>query len=240
MAIMHKFRAINKLNKDALENGQIYFAAPHELDDPVDCKVNILDCLNGVIATAKGQNLEILEKLRDEHKFIELITHNLSNIGVCSFASNLDNERMWDEYADHDRGMCLTYEIPEQFFTDHAGEILGIGLVEYGDDLLSEWFGSTAPEIITPFREFTTKFFIKLMTIKTLKWNYQVEGRIVSRKSGLYNLDKGFLKQVCFGSETSQNNKEEVKKLLEKSGYKVKIYERRIKPDGRVENVEIN
>jgi len=104
---MFRFRAINKHLLDSLVNSKIYFAEPTCLNDPFDCRVEVLKSLDNAIIKSSPENRETLKKLRQMPGFFEKVQADISQVGVCSFSLELTNPLMWSHYADQHRGLSL-------------------------------------------------------------------------------------------------------------------------------------
>ena len=140
--IIFKFKRIDKNLLKSLVNGEFFFARPDRLNDPFDCRVDILSSLLNAISRANGITRNELQQLQQiiNSLNMEKLKLDLGNMGVCSFSLELENTLMWSHDADNHRGVCLTYEFPKSFFDETANEILGIVDVDYGLNPLSDWF----------------------------------------------------------------------------------------------------
>jgi hypothetical protein len=218
--VLFKYRKIDKNLLKSLVHSEIFFAGPDRLNDPFDCKVEILKALENAIARAPGQSRTKLEKLRGISGFFEKVQADFSKVGVCSFTLDLKSSLMWSHYADDHRGICLTYSFPESFFHDNSGQILGTDKVDYGTNPLSNWFVEVAPSL-NSFEEFGISLIKKILVVKAQPWDYEKEVRIVRKTEGVHVIDKLYLKQVCFGLRTSQSDMALVQALLDDCGYDV-------------------
>lgn len=218
--VLFKYRKINKNLLKSLVHSEIFFAKPDRLNDPFDCRVDILKALENAISRAPSQSRATLEKLRSMTGFFETVQSDFAKVGVCSFSLDLKCSLMWSHYADNHRGVCLTYSFPESFFYENAEQIIGTDKVDYGIDPLSNWFVEVAPSL-SSFEEFGTSLIKKVLTVKAKPWDYEKEVRIIRRAEGTHVLDKRYLKQVCFGLRTSQSDITLVQTLLDDCGYDV-------------------
>lgn len=222
--VLFKFTKINKNLLKSLVNSEIYFSRPDGLNDPFDCRVDILNALENAISKSTPPSRDKLEKLlRSTTSFLKKVQADLEKIGVCSFSLELTkpaSSLMWAHYADNHRGICLMYRFPESFFTENADHILGIDQVNYGINPLSDWFLQKAPNMES-FKEFGIVLIQKALTIKAQPWDYENEVRIIRQTDGPEVIDKQYLKQVCFGLNTPEADITLVKKLIDSCGYDV-------------------
>jgi len=217
-----KFRAVNKNLLRSLVDNSIYFAKPNDLNDPFDCRVDVLRSLENAIIKCPSESRGNLQKLRQMHGFMEEVQADLHEFGVCSFSLELNNPLMWSHYADGHRGLCLLYSFSEAYFYQNDDRILGIDQVEYDTSPLTDWFIKRAPDPGS-FVEFGTSLVCKILTVKAGPWAYEREVRILRRTPGVEQLDRTSLKQICFGLETADEDVALVRKLIEQGGYEVTL-----------------
>jgi hypothetical protein len=234
--VLFKFRKIDKYLEKSLVNSEIYFSSPEQLNDPFDCRVDIIKALKNAIYKSSSPSRERLRErlvqFRAMTPFFERVQADLEQIGVCSFSLNLTkpaSSLMWAHYADNHRGICLTYRFPESFFLENADHILGIDRVDYGINPLSDWFIQNALtwpcfRDFRDFRDFGIALIKKALTVKAQPWEYEEEVRIIRQTEGVEVIDKKFLQQVCFGLKTPKGDITLIKKLIDNCGYDVALY----------------
>lgn len=223
--VLFKFTKINKNLLKSLVNSEIYFSRPDSLNDPFDCRVDIQKALENAISKSLSPSRERLETFRGMSSFYKKLQSDLEKIGVCSFSlelKELASSLMWAHYADNHRGICLKYRFPVSFFDTRADHILGVDKIDYGINPLSDWFLEKALKMKS-FEEFSEKLITKVLTVKAKPWNYEKEVRIVRRTKGPEVIDREYLKQVCFGLKTSEDDITLIRKLLNGCGYDVTI-----------------
>jgi hypothetical protein len=228
--ILFKFRSVNKYLIQSIVHSDIHFARPACLNDPFDCRVDIRQSLEVAILQSVSPKRERLEKLRRLNDFFTKLQSDVAAIGVCSFScpqdgSNalLENPLMWSHYADANKGVCLTYRFPEQFFYDKAEQIPGIDEVDYGTNPLSDWFVENTGKI-NNFEDFGISLLKKVLTVKSSPWQYEKEVRMLRKVDGPYPIETQHLVQVCFGIETSAEDIKLIKSLLAQGRYEVRLY----------------
>ena len=211
--VIFKFRAINKRLMVSLINGELYFSQPSCLNDPFDCRVDVLKALDNAILQSSSSSQDTLTKLRGMQGFFEKVQADTAQVGVCSFSLELNNPLMWSHYADEHRGVCLMYRFPETYFYDTQDRILGIDRVEYGTSPLTDWFVGRAPSLGS-FDDFGADLVTKILTIKAKPWEYEQEVRILRRTPGTELLAQNHLRQICFGLEASKADVGLITKIL--------------------------
>ncbi len=221
-----KFSAINKNFIDSLIKNYIYCAVPSSLNDPFDCKVNVLDSIERAISASTGDAVSNLIHLKHNNEFLYLINQSISKTGVCSFSQDLLKPVLWSHYADEHKGICCTYDIPSEHINWDVNKIIGMSDVSYGDNKVTEALMNIANKLPSMenadiYKEIT----IPILSSKGTDWAYENEVRIIREKAGALALEKDFLKQICFGLHTPERDKELIYSIIDKSGYKPDLCE---------------
>lgn len=214
---LFKFRAINKNLLDSLAKSYLYFAHPDQLNDPFDCRVDVDKALVNAIARSTATKAQ-LEQLQGNFD-LDQIKDMAGNAGVCSFSDGdkpLENSLMWSHYADCHKGICFTYSIPEHYLVAQSDQLPVVSEVNYGINPITDWL--IQPELIEGL-SFNETFLVKLLTAKSACWSYEKEVRIISREQGQMEIDRSFLKQICFGLNTPKTDIDLIKMVSAKFGY---------------------
>jgi hypothetical protein len=225
VATVFKFRPINKRMIESLINAEVYFSTPEKLNDPFDSQIDLKNSLDTAISKVSGDEEKVLMSLKDHmNDFLAEVNRMVKEYGVWSYSLELKNSLMWAHYADEHRGICLIYDLPDNFRNHNLGEVIGNSAVDYGNNLIVEYFIEFSQNQDRPvFRQFATLLFIKLLTSKDKCWEYEKEGRVISKQAGIKTIGKTALRQVCFGLRTPENDKALVREILDKHGYHVTI-----------------
>ncbi len=219
---LFKFRDIDKYLIDSLVKGTLYFAHTSKLNDPFDCQLDLQKAAERAAKKVTGEKRKSLEGLASlDGYFVDLQPH-ITNSGISSFTLQMDNPLLWSHYANEHKGLCLMYEFEEPFLMDSKNEIVGAAPVEYGDNLLTDWLVDNAPRVDgSDFNQFTLDIVKRIFTIKNSCWEHEEEAIIIRPKEGALDIPKNYLKQICFGMNTSSDDIDLVTKLANDSGYKV-------------------
>jgi len=239
---LFKFRSLNKYLIDTLVKGTIYCARPIRLNDPFDCQVDIKKAAENAIPLLSGKKKQNLVKLSKSNGFFENIQKSIKSVGICSFSLVLEEPLLWSHYANEHKGLCLTYEIPFQYFFKPSTIIEGAILpVDYGENPLTEWFIENAPEKAKiDTKNFSIELVRKVLSIKGKGWEYEKEARIINDKEGAFPISKDFLKQVCFGMNASESDISLIKQIIDNAAYSVEYYQiERTEKDFGIKKVKI-
>ncbi len=238
---LFKFRSINKYLIDTLVKGTVYCAQPIHLNDPFDCQVDIKKAVANAISRLSGKKKQNLVKLSKAKGLFDKIQEDIKRVGICSFSLALKEPLLWSHYANEHKGLCLTYEIPGQFFFDPSNNIIGVSPVDYDVNPLTEWFIEIEPEKAgTDLNEFAIELLEKILTIKGKDWRYEQEIRIIRYNEGALPVPKDFLKQVCFGMNAPESDISLIKQIIDNAGYSVEYYQiERSEQDFGIKTVKI-
>ncbi len=157
------------------------------------------------------------------HQFIKDVERDIQTYGVWSFSRELLSPLLWAHYGDNHRGLCLTYELPENFWNHECGDVIGVSAVDYGKNQVTQWFVENAPIYwdLGPSgsQQFIVELITRLLTAKDECWHYEQENRVVARYPGAKFIPRESLIQVCFGLRTPSSDIERVRKVLSHDGY---------------------
>lgn len=217
--IAHRFKPINKYLITSLIESQLYFCSPQKLNDPFDCRIYFEASLENAMKEASDSLKGVLEKAYTKEQ-LEKLTRKIEEVGVVCFSKQLCNTLMWSHYAENHSGLCLTYQIPEAFILENSEKILGWGEVDYGNEPIKNFFLSLNPDDSKDeFENFIKPLVVKLINSKDESWKYEEEFRIVSGTPGSIDIERTWLKQICFGLSTTDEDINLVKKIIKNHEY---------------------
>lgn len=221
-----KFRQINKRLIESLITGEVYFSSSEKLNDPFDCQIDIKKSLNSAIGKVQGNQKRVLVSIQDKlYSIFSEVERDIKTFGVWSCSLELNNSLMWSHYGDEHKGICLTYKLPDKFIDHTLGEVIGLHSVEYTTNPITDWFieNSKITDQPPPLDDFITSLVVKLLISKDVCWEYEKEGRVISKTQGLKEIGKSALQQVCFGLRTPESDKKLINQILNCHGYNVSI-----------------
>ncbi len=217
--IAHRFTPINENLITALVNSQLYFSPVHNFNDPYDCRINIEGSLkNALEAASKTQKLILQVYTTELLSRMKVMTEQ---VGVVCFSKELNNMLMWSHYTNNHTGLCLTYEIPNEFILNNAPPLLGWSEVKYRNDEIKNFFLTlNLNNSDDDYKNFIEPLVLTILTTKSEDWGYEQEFRIVKSQPGKFDVDRNWLKQICFGLATTDEHCELIKKLISNHGYR--------------------
>jgi len=213
----HKFKPLSQQLMKSLEASEIYFASPEQLNDPFDCKIDLLMARELAL---KSQGL--MSTPADDAQW-QLLSGKLEKLlktcGVFSLCGGQvigpNAHLLWPHYGDSHEGLCLTYSIPESFVIE---QLIGVGSVEYTTKKLFNSIIDLKLDTI-PTAEEMMPTIISLLTTKANAWSYEEEFRFVSYKPGPQKIPKEWLIQVCFGLRVSEPERQCLMDSMRTWGY---------------------
>ena len=217
---LYKYRDTGENTRNIFTQSKLYFAQPHQFNDPFDCQLAIdTTCtkaeLNQFIKRnnshlIRAERREIFEKYLNNPALLRSIINeaahdSLSRTGICCFGPNELNLLMWAHYSDSHRGLCLKFDVaadPNAFVFPFK--------VKYRDNYPRLNHISTAEGVSV--RE--------MVITKSKDWEYENEFRIMKfQDTGLHMFKKQALVGVTFGCKASNIFIQEIKTLADDNGF---------------------
>ena len=134
----------------------------------------------------------------------------------------MDSPVMWSHYAEGHRGVCLLYDIPDEYIAStyssekNSPYFVGQSPVEYGDSPFLNWLlegDMNNPRPGEPVMNAATR----TLNTKYTQWNYEEEFRIIMSEPCFIRLEPHFLKQVTFGLRTPKPQKSLIRRVASKN-----------------------
>jgi hypothetical protein len=214
--VLYKYRDYSPRSLGILENKELFFAAPAKLNDPKDCQFDIAEACTTAIEKLFGEDHKSKDIKAYLLSVVETFPHQISKMGVFSLANSHINHLMWAHYADGHRGFCIGLNLANKDYKSLDNLIVGAMPVRYGDD--------------NPFENYLSKLdgndgsvedndiFLLLtqaLTLKTKKWSYEEETRLLRHKEGVANFDPQIVKEIVFGLKMPDQNKVKIREILD-------------------------
>ncbi|QND83792.1 DUF2971 domain-containing protein [Chromobacterium vaccinii] len=215
--------------KDRLEsilvNHELYLSSHTQFNDPFDvfpsykqdvCGKDIeasvrksfkkLQHLNGK-QLREATRKRLIWAFENREKFINETISGLRSVmetvGIFCFTTNAENILMWSHYASNHQGICLEFDLIEEF---HLSNLL-----------FKVTYDNTRPQI-NPMTEVKSNDFDLNLLRKAESWRYEDEWRLIAgRKSGQSaKFGKNFLKSVIVGAKASDSTRHYLHEVNEK------------------------
>ncbi|PSV29284.1 DUF2971 domain-containing protein [Photobacterium sp. GB-72] len=188
--MLYKYFSFNENSLSCLINNEIWASKPTEFNDPFDS-----------ILTIDFENKKI------NSLFNEYVEHK----AISCFSKNMDNILMWSHYADCHRGFCIGIDCLELENSKIMVEVkYSESFLEVDNDtfLHSNKIGGINEE------------WQRILTQKYDDWKYEEEVRLIlqlndsNAKGKLFCLPDGAIKEIYFGCNMNEKNKNTIRKIL--------------------------
>jgi hypothetical protein len=191
----YKYRRVNEHTYKLLAMKQIY--APHssELNDPLDCEIELADfsqeeakefliiggkkrgipeeVIRSNLQSYLEKNGDLKQEAMDDFKnALSKAVKSMKNYGIICFSEKPDDILMWSHYSDNHGGICLE-------FTAEKGSDLANPQLNHKVDYLDEY---PKLKIIDFIREDPIVVSKKAMWSKAKFWEYEQEWRMVNKE----------------------------------------------------------
>lgn len=140
---------------------------------------------------------------------------NVAALGVGSFSLTNSETLLWSHYANDHKGAVMRYGFPMDCLDDEES-ILGVSMVSYKPNAISDWLVENAHLYEENHQEFITGLLKKVLMSKAPAWSYEQEARIVRPESGPFEVPRSTLTHVIFGLQASKQDEKLVRAVIEK------------------------
>ena len=193
----------------------MYFPHRAQLNDPFDCNVDIFRAVDRAIAQSACKDPENLEQFKNNEAVSHRFSESVEKLGIGSFSLTENETLLWSHYANDHRGVALRYDFPLSFLDDEDN-ILGVFAVSYDANSISDWLSENSYLFKENYEEFIIGLLKKILMSKAPAWKYEQEARIVRSEAGLFDLPRESLTHVIFGLQTSEQDEELIRNIVEK------------------------
>ena len=222
---LYKYRSIDRAT-EFLESNSIYFSNYKEFNDPFEsaCKKKLdyntkeyfdafqqwgKDFFDSAI---KAEEIR-LGLVNGKDLLKQSIDEILNRFAYYCMAEKPDNILMWSHYADSHKGVCFKFDLLQDLDT----------------------FGVTVPvEYNSEYPEFDTlnENPANIIKRKSLDWGYEHEHRTIKvDEHGLIEIKKEVLVGIIFGCRTNAEDRNEIRKLVDKNKFDVQFLEAVVNPN---------
>ena len=223
---MFKYRGgdIDIFNRDleSIENDTFWAPRRDALNDPCEGLVSP-DILHSQIdilfSFAAQKSSKVNEAISSVKASLNDVLEKKDSCGVYSLSKSNTDELLWAHYAYSHTGFCIEYDLDTLI---HFG-----GSAYYNFDVN---YSNQPPKLsiddMMTLKE-NSVFFQKLIGVKSSRWLYETEHRVVTSESGLQDYDYRAVKAIHFGLRMP---KERIEQLMSKlRGRSIKYYQMGLK-----------
>ena len=188
---LYNYTRVNKDTLRSILNNTLWCSNTKNFNDPVDPYIRNV-------------------KKEEQNKFYDYL---LEKIKIACLTTHNDNTLMWSHYADKHQGICIEYDI-DKILNENNDKIL-IKKISYNRKMISyDTFINKQKKSINSILidDKTLNNITDIFTVKSKEWEYEDEYRILfydekneNPNGALINLP---IKSICFGVQTSKEDKE--------------------------------
>jgi hypothetical protein len=212
--VVYKYRTTTQAI-EILNSLQFWFSTPNKFNDPFDTSLS--ECLHPSIEDAAihltrlnfspAQIEKSLDLFRREPCYLYTLVETTkaktcTSKGILSLSDKHDDILMWSHYANSHQGVVLGLHIPSD-----ATFFLNPIRIDYRDKY-DELNFLRDPE----------KSLGDTVRVKSSKWSYENELRILKESAGLFKINKQAIKDIYFGINTSQLDIKRIQEICHTNG----------------------
>lgn len=202
---------------ESLEKDTFWAPTRHALNDPCEGLVSSEILLNQIDLTVKlfgkGEK-NINDSVNAVKQSLNELIEKKDSAGVYSLSKNCTDELLWAHYANSHQGFCIEYDLDTLVY---------FGRNDYFN--FDVTYSDHPPKLnINDMLRIDDKvnFIQKLIGVKSKKWAYEKETRVITSVSGLQSYDYRAVKAIYFGLRMPDEKRHEIMKRL--CGRGIKYY----------------
>lgn len=187
---LFRYRALNSYELDSLENETIFMRWPSSYKDTSDCTPEFkLEEISEYIIRKKYpilnaekvvKELISISDIMENPKFSEKINDMRNMSMIACFTERYNNEKMWEQYANHSNGICLVYSFLDILEVIEHSEGMSIMPVRYVDNRKNcEDIKLNHKDLIEPDDKSESKYQLICTTKEKSIYSFEEEWRLI-------------------------------------------------------------
>jgi len=188
---LYRYRSLQEFDREmeAIEEGYLFCAAYHTLNDPME----------GLFTSSQN-----LRGSADYRAVRRSITDNKSQLGMCSFSEVRNHELMWAHYADQFKGICISYS----FLKLRQSLPAEVSFVRM-------FYNETVPTIHRSKKD-PSQLARMVLSYKNYRWLYEREWRMFAPLGKAYYRDTTCVARVYLGSRMEDGDRNRITDRLKR------------------------
>lgn len=190
---LYRYRSLVNFDQEleAIEEGYLYCAAYHQLNDPME----------GTFTSSR-----LLKKSPNYRAIRDAVIDNKARMGLCSFSEVHDHELMWAHYADNFKGICVAYKLA--LLLDNLDEDVNFVRMYYNETVPTIRSTRTEPNGLAKM----------VLSYKNYRWLYEREWRMFASLGKASYEKTECVARVYLGSRIHSTNRKRIKDRLKRLG----------------------
>lgn len=191
---LYRYRSLNSDELNSLENETIFMRWPSSYKDTSDCTPEFhleeiseyIIRKNHPILNAKKVVKELISvsDIMENPKISEKIDDMRNVSMIACFTERYNNEKMWEEYANHSRGICLVYSFFDILEVIKHSEGMNIMPVRYVDNRKDcEDIKLNHKDLIDPDDISESKYRLICITKEKRTYSFEEEWRLIYERA---------------------------------------------------------
>ena len=189
---LFRYRKLNEDELDSLTHETIFMRWPSSYSDTSDCKpvvdykeiaTYIVEHKYPILDAEKYVGAIDIKSIESNPKVLKKLDRMRNMWMISCFTERKDNERMWGDYADHHRGICLEYDLEKVLGkVKETGGVMRIMPVRYMYDRDScSDMALNHKDLLNMNDEAATeaKYKLACMTKEKLLYSFEEEWRLI-------------------------------------------------------------
>lgn len=231
--LVYKYRGGDKkiFERDikSIEKNYFWSSCIDDLNDPCETLISTSKFIKSTNYLSRFFGKKTKDALLEVYSSLEILLSSNKNLGVFSLSKTFNDELLWAHYANKHKGFCIEYDLNlllDSFNPERA----------YSYSVI---YKNKVPEV--SFLDLTKKddsIIRKMSSIKSRRWEYEKEHRIITNNYGEQQYDFNALKSIYFGLRIDPNEKDIIFKILKERD--IKFYQiQRIEKSYKFEGIQI-
>lgn len=202
---------------ESLEKDTFWAPTRDALNDPCEGLISsevLLNQIDFILKLFGRGRKEINDSVDSVKKCLNDLLDKKDSAGVYSLSRNCTDELLWAHYANNHKGFCIEYDLDT---------LVHFGKNDYFN--FNVTYSDYPPKLNIndiPRTDDRVKFIQKIIGVKSKKWAYEKETRVITSISGPQNYDYRAVKAIYFGLRMPDERRHEIMKKL--CGRGIKYY----------------
>lgn len=211
--LVYKYRSGDKetFPRDLRSIKENCFYAPsiEELNDPCETLVytDKFNFQTGLVKLLGNNSQEHLDIVKDA---LQNLINRREKIGIYSLSKTYNDELLWAHYANSHKGFCIEYDLDILINTYKYDNIYSFPVT----------YSNKPPQIgiSEVSKQDGSSIIKKIACIKSKRWKYEKEHRIIIDRFGEYAYKYNAVKAIYFGLRMNKKNKADIMNILQGRG----------------------
>lgn len=194
---------------DSLVNNYFYASSAECLNDPCEMLVFSEKVKFQVGLLGKLFGKQSSSKIFELNSGIDELLVRRNELGIYSLSKTYTDELLWAHYADGHKGFCIEYDLDILLNKNSFSELKSFSVK----------YETKPPQTdLNDLRNDNLNLYKKIAGVKSKKWLYEEEIRIISEEVGNQDYDYEALKSIYFGYKMDDEEKQIIMERLQGRG----------------------